>query len=43
MMINPDYADWYFFVVLWANILCVVMYVYERALVWMMEKFWHHD
>lgn len=39
MLINPDYTDWYVFVVLWANVLCVVMYFYERALVWMMERF----
>lgn len=39
MGIDQSNPDWYVFVVFWANIICVVMYVYERVLVWLVEKF----
>jgi magnesium-transporting ATPase (P-type) len=38
MKVDQSNPDWYVFVAFWANILCLVMYVYERVLVWFMER-----
>jgi cation-transporting ATPase 13A2 len=39
MNIDQSNPDWYVFVVFWANVICLLMYVFERALVWLIEKF----